>query len=122
MAKSETQITKHIIESLSPWSWLHRNHVGTIQDKQTGRWHTFGLGKGSPDLIGYTVIKITPAMVGQKLAVFTGIEVKTTKGVVADHQNSFIENLKNVGAIAGIARSCQDSYDLIKMYKNNEKI
>lgn len=121
MAKSETQITKHIIDALSPWCWLRRNHVGRVQDKQTGRWHTFGLGKGSPDLVGYTVIKITPDMIGQKLAVFTGIEVKTKKGIIADHQNSFIKNLEHVGAIAGVARSCQDAYELIKRYKDYEK-
>ena len=53
--------------------------------------------------------------------IFTAIEVKTKKGVVADHQKSFIENLNYVGAIAGVARSCQDAYDLIKRYKDDER-
>lgn len=120
MAKSETQITKHIIDALAPWCWLRRNHVGRVQDKHTNRWHTFGLGKGSPDLVGYTKVKITPEMVGKQVAVFTGIEVKTNKGIIADHQSDFIDNLVYGGAIAGITRSCQDAYDLIKRYKSNE--
>ncbi len=117
MAEIETQITKHIIESLSPWCWLHRNHVGRVQDSHK-RWHSFGLGKGSPDLVGYTKITITPDMVGKQVAVFTGIEVKTSKGVVADHQVDFIDNLVYGGAIAGVARSCKDAYDLVMRYKN----
>jgi hypothetical protein len=44
------------------------------------------LCKGSADLIGYRTITITPDMVGQQVAVFTSIEVKTPTGRIRPEQ------------------------------------
>ena len=55
---------------------LHRNNTGTLRDAN-GRPVQFGLARGSADLIGWTTRTITPDMVGQRVAVFTSIEVKT---------------------------------------------
>lgn len=36
-----------------------------------------GAPQGTPDLCGWTTVKITPEMVGDRVAVFTGVEVKS---------------------------------------------
>jgi len=43
---------------------LHRNNTGTLRD-QNGRPVSFGLAKGSSDLIGWTTRTITPDMIGR---------------------------------------------------------
>ena len=58
---------------------LFRNNTGTLRD-QYGRPVSFGLARGSSDLIGYRTITITPDMVGQQVAVFTSIDVKAPTG------------------------------------------
>lgn len=67
-----------------------------------------GLTEGSSDLIGWTSIKVTPAMVGEKLAVFTAIETKTKRGTPSKEQKNFITNVKNAGGFAGVARDPSD--------------
>ena len=43
------------------------------------RFVRYGLTKGSCDLIGWKTVEITPDMVGKKVAVFVGIEMKTKR-------------------------------------------
>ena len=64
---------------------LFRNNTGTLRD-QHGRPVQFGLCKGSADLIGWRTITITPEMVGQQVAVFASIEVKTPTGKLRSEQ------------------------------------
>jgi hypothetical protein len=68
-----------------------------------------GLCKGSSDLIGWTPVTVTPDMVGQRLAVFTAIEVKGPKGKTSPEQTNFIDRVKIDGGIAGVARSADDA-------------
>lgn len=75
---------------------------------------TFGLAKGSADLIGWRTITITPDMVGRQLAVFTSIEVKTERGRVRPEQHAWLTAVTGAGGIAGIARSIQDANDLVR--------
>ena len=75
---------------------------------------TFGLAKGSADLIGWRTVIITPEMVGQRLAVFTSIEVKTPTGRVRPEQHAWMAAVSGAGGIAGIARSVQDANDLLR--------
>jgi hypothetical protein len=67
-----------------------------------------GLCKGSSDLIGFKPVTITPEMVGRTVAVFTAIEVKTPKGKPTPEQLHFLKRVKELGGIAGIARSVDD--------------
>lgn len=61
---------------------------------------------GASDLLGFTEVEVTPAMVGQKIPVFTVIETKRTKGGKAsDDQLNFIKQVVRAGGIAGIANS-----------------
>lgn len=90
---------------------IFRNNTGSL--KQGNRTVHFGLCRGSSDLIGWTPVEITPEMVGQTVAVFTAIEVKTPKGRATKGQKNFIEQVKNAGGIAGIARSAEEAKNII---------
>jgi hypothetical protein len=93
---------------------LFRNQVGQLPDPRTGRPVQFGLARGSADLIGWRTITVTPQMVGQQLAVFTSIEVKTERGHVRPEQHAWQRTVSAAGGIAGIARSIQDANDLVR--------
>jgi len=68
-----------------------------------------GLCKGSSDLIGWRSVEITADMVGQRLAVFVAIEVKSPKGRPTKPQLNFIEQVQAAGGIGTIARSATDA-------------
>ena len=87
---------------------LFRNNTGTLRD-QHGRPVQFGLARGSADLIGYRTVTITPDMVGQQVAVFASIEVKTPTGRIRPEQQSWLDTIQAAGGIAGVARSVEDA-------------
>lgn len=64
-----------------------------------------GLAEGSPDLIGLRTIVITPEMIGESIAAFVGVEVKSDAGRQSMIQKSFMGMLTARGALAGVARS-----------------
>lgn len=72
-----------------------------------------GLCIGSADIIGWTSIEITEAMVGKRVAVFTAAETKTKDGRPSDDQERFIEAVRQGGGIAGIVRSPDDAEALV---------
>lgn len=53
---------------------------------------------GWPDLCGWTEITVTPDMVGQKLAIFTGEEIKAT-GKLSEDQTRFKNIISRMGGI-----------------------
>lgn len=118
--QAESKVTKRIQKDLHSFAWMKRNHVGLIKDVFTNRWHRFGLGKGSSDLIGYTTKEITPDMVGQKLAVFTAIEIKTETGKLSQEQKDFIQQIKNAGGFAGCATTSIEALKIIGKNIENE--
>ena len=73
-----------------------------------------GLCEGSSDLIGWTTVEVTPDMVGERVAVFTAIEVKTDKGRTSPEQRNFIQRVQEAGGIAGVARSENDAIEIVK--------
>lgn len=106
---TEQQTQQRIRLALSRGSCrLFRNNTGCLKDQQ-GRPVRFGLCEGSSDLIGYTTVEVTPDMVGQRLAVFTAIEVKSATGRPTAQQLAFIEHVRQAGGRAGIARSIEDA-------------
>lgn len=92
---------------------LFRNNTGTLPDPRTGRPVQFGLARGSADLIGWRTITITPEMVGQRVAVFTSIEVKTTSGHLTPAQQAWLGTVRTAGGIAGVARSVRDAEEIL---------
>jgi hypothetical protein len=71
----ETPLVKAIETALNrmPGVWAMRNNVGSLEDKH-GRWVTFGLGTGSPDIVGAITLSPVGAL---PVAVAFGLEVKT---------------------------------------------
>lgn len=90
---------------------LFRNNTGALKD-QHGRLVTFGLCKGSSDLIGWRTVTVTPDMVGQKLAVFVAIEVKD-KGRPTQEQLSFVKAVRDAGGLGGVARGIPEAQAII---------
>ena len=111
MANLETTLQQEIRLALGthPQTRIFRNQVGSLPDPRTGRLVTFGLAKGSGDLIGWRTITIGPEHVGQRIAVFTSIEVKTPTGRVTPQQHAWLSVVLAAGGIAGIARSVPDA-------------
>ena len=112
---SETDLQQRIRLALGqrPDVRLFRNNTGTLPDPRTGRPVQFGLARGSADLIGYRTVTITPDMVGQQVAVFTSLEVKTPTGRIRPEQTNWLHTIKRAGGIAAIVRSVNDARDAI---------
>jgi hypothetical protein len=91
---------------------LFRNNTGTLRD-QHGRPVQFGLCKGSADLIGWRTVTVTPDMVGQRIAVFLSIEVKTPTGRLRPEQRQWLDAVQAAGGIAGVARSVEDALHIV---------
>lgn len=124
---AERDIQARILLSLGarPDVRLFRNNVGLgwagrLLENRDGRvtladarpLHA-GLCAGSSDLIGWTAVTVTPAMVGRRLALFTAVEVKATRGRATDEQRRFIDAVGRFGGIAGLARSPDEAAALI---------
>jgi len=54
-------------------------------------------------------------MVGQQVAIFTSIEVKSTSGRVKPEQQQWLNAVQAAGGIAGIARSVGEAMDLLSI-------
>lgn len=94
---------------------LFRNHSGALHDSKTGRLVPFGLSPGSPDLVGWKSLMITPDMVGMQVAVFCGIEIKTPTGRLREDQAHWLQRLGNSGGISGVARSVDEAINLLSV-------
>jgi hypothetical protein len=112
--QKETSVVKSV-QSL--WSAirrgaLYRNRRGMVQ-LSTGAMMPIGLGpNGTGDVVGYSLVRVSPAMVGKVLPIYTELEGKTDAGRLAPHQVTRIEELRDINAIAGCVRS-QDDADAV---------
>lgn len=76
---------------------------------------------GTSDLVGWTPVVITPEMVGRRIAVFTAIETKKTKGGrTSDDQANFIAQVLKAGGIAGVANSADAAREIVSSYQPAE--
>ena len=87
---------------------LVRRQAGTVEIAAARPLHA-GLCEGSSDLIGWRTVEVTPEMVGQRLAVFTAIEVKSATGRPTPEQLKFLEAVREAGGVACVARSVEDA-------------
>ena len=93
---------------------LWRNNSGALVDQQ-GRLVRFGLCKGSSDLIGLRTLEITPDLVGQRLAQFVALEIKTARGVVSPEQRAFLMLVEQLGGLAAICRSVEAAEQALEL-------
>ena len=93
---------------------LWRNNVGALRDER-GRLVTYGLCKGSSDLIGLRQVLIGPEHLGQTLAVFSAIEVKAPKGRLREEQRSFLELVERFGGYSGVATSVEEDARVLRL-------
>lgn len=82
---------------------------------RSARRLNFGLGEGSPDLVGYLTITVGPEHLGKRLAIFTGVEMKNEVGNTTKQQRHWLEVLKNDGCIAIMARSEEDAVQQLRL-------
>ncbi|QMP19205.1 hypothetical protein [Pseudomonas phage Persinger] len=75
---------------------------------------TTGLPPGFSDLFGLVPVTITADMVGQKVAVFTALEVKTPKGKPTTQQQAFIQAVNDNGGRAGVVRCAEDAVRVVE--------
>lgn len=115
VANQETELQQRIRLALGlrPDLRMFRNQVGQLPDPRTGRPVQFGLARGSADLIGWRTVTITPEMVGQRLAVFTSLEIKTATGRLTPAQHNWLGAVRSAGGIAGVARSVGDAFQIV---------
>lgn len=105
---SETSLMRAIqVRATLLCARLFRNQTGRYELKD-GRWLASGLCKGSSDLIGWRRILITPEMVGQVIAQFVAVEVKSGKEQPTPEQLDFIHTVREHGGLAFVARSEKD--------------
>lgn len=117
MSNPETVIQQRIRLGLGqvPGLRLFRNQVGMLPDPRSGRMVSFGLSKGSADLVGWRTVEITPEMVGQRVAVFVSLEIKTPSGRLSNLQRYWLQAVSAAGGIAGVARSLQDALKVVSV-------
>jgi hypothetical protein len=92
---------------------IERTFDGRIIIYQPRRLST-GLPPGFPDLFGFKTVIITPDIVGRQVAVFAFLEVKQPGKKPTEKQAHMIDFLKKNGAIGGVARSPEETDQLLK--------
>jgi hypothetical protein len=88
---------------------LFRNDNGHGRRLHSEERFTYGLGKGTHDLIGYTPIVITEEMVGRTIAVFTSIEAKRGRDRLSDEQAGFLAAVSLAGGYSFVATTAEDA-------------
>ena len=107
MQNPETKIQNRIMMDMSEKGYLvWRNQVGLFKTLD-GRTVNIGI-KGSSDLMAVKPTVITPEMVGQTLAVFVAVEVKTATGRQSEPQKKWQKAVEKLGVKYIIARSEDD--------------
>ena len=117
-----TLLRRLLLASSKLGARLFRNQIGRyrlarpgcMECQRYGRLLSSGMAVGSPDLVGWVSVTITPAHVGQTLAVFVGVEAKTERGQASPQQIAFLAALERAGAVAGVVRSVEELEALLR--------
>jgi hypothetical protein len=83
---------------------LWRNNCGAY--RLANRYIRYGVANpGGSDLLGFKSVVITPEMVGQKVAIFTAVECKSSVGKLTDYQQRFLDEVRDAGGIVQVVNS-----------------
>jgi hypothetical protein len=107
LGRGETRIFRNSVGQ--GWTGEAKHIAGGAVLISNARPVRFGLMDGSHDLIGWRSVVITPEMVGQRFARFLSVEVKSATGRPRPGQVVWAENLRQAGALVGIARSVEQA-------------
>lgn len=99
---TEHDIQNEIRAAVSPYAVIFRINVGSGRTAD-GRFFSTGVPPGFSDLFG----------VRRKDGRAIFIEVKKPGGKVTDRQKNFLERMKKIGAVTGIAHSTEEAIRLI---------
>jgi hypothetical protein len=64
-------------------------------------------------VIGWKSVEVTADMVGQRLAVFVALEIKTPVGRASDEQIRFVGAVQRAGGLAGFPASPEQALEII---------
>ena len=119
---SEHRIQNEIRNALAGECLLFRANVGQAWtgsriDRLPGgkvlihdaRPFTTGLPTGFGDLFGLAARIITPEMIGAKVGVYIGADVKTKDGRLTDKQAAYLRAVNDNGGAADVWRSVDDA-------------
>jgi hypothetical protein len=108
---SETNLMRQIMLAVSKLKnvRIFRNNTGFDATNKV----RYGLVTGSSDLIGWKSVTVTHEMVGQQVAVFVALEVKTPKGRATDEQKNFVNVVNAAGGKAAIVRSVSEGIKVL---------
>lgn len=85
---------------------IWRNSVGRCFPRGGGCF-SYGLGRGTADLVGYQKVTITPDMVGQTFARFLAVEIKREGGRIQKGQAEFLKTTHEDGCKACMVESTE---------------
>lgn len=89
------------------WCCVHRNTVGYDKERHV----TFGLGRGSPDLVGLVRLSsfFTDGREGYLPARAFALEVKSSTGRVEPHQATWHAGFRKLGGYVAVVRSVEEA-------------
>jgi hypothetical protein len=114
--RTETTIVQEILGAINalPNVVGARNNVGMIEDKR-GIPVFFGLGEGSPDIVGIITLGEHPACV----AVAFGLEVKQPGKYATRKQRAWHAVAKRRGLRTGVVRSDREAVDAVRAFERD---
>lgn len=105
---ASNRIHREIIDGVEVYTEAESRRYITLANARPVK---FGLAVGSPDLVGWKRVVITPEMVGKDVAVFVGIEGKTPRVRLTEDQENFLEQIARWGGYAAVARDGEDGIE-----------
>jgi len=73
------------------------------------------LAPGASDLVGFRPVVVTQDMVGQTVAIYSAVEVKSEGGRATAEQLHYIDFVRKNGGFAGVAWSVDEAKALLKI-------
>lgn len=94
-----------------PGATIWRNQVGVTV--HAGRTVTYGLCRGSSDLIGIREVLITPEHVGKTIGQFVALEIKTETGRLSAEQSMYLALVNKRGGVGVVVMSPEDAIEAL---------